>query len=123
SLAHGDELHLGRDDAVAGVTELGDRAARLRAQRAAGEAGEGAVRGAFRRAAAVLVDVAALEHPRAPERRQAPAHVRARAAVGVGTAGVVEPERRLAAGERDLARRDAHASARRRYVDLAGSGR
>ena len=62
---------------------------------------------------------ATLEHPWRPQRRQAALDVGVGIAVSVGTARVVEAERRLAARQGDLAHGDAEIAARARHVDFS----
>ena len=105
ALAQGDELHLGRDLAPAGVVHLGDGPARARpagggasapapGERLGGRTGRPATTPGRRRAASadparVVLDVAPLVDPRRPQRRQAVARVAARAARVVQPDGLV----------------------------------
>ena len=129
-LADGDIFHLGRDDAAAGVVHLADVGAGLGAQHALADVGEGrdAAAAVGAELAVVLgadlalgdfLDVAAAADPVAAELGQAGHDVDAGARVGVGAAGVVEVDRRLAGRglEVDRAHRDVAAA----DVDLAAA--
>ncbi len=116
-LALRDIFHLGGDDPAAGIMHLAEVGAGLRAQHPPGDIGKGgdAARAVGPQLAIVLrpdfarrviLDIAALELPRAAQLRQAGADVDLRRRVGVGAAGVVDPHRRLAALEVDLAHGD-----------------
>ncbi len=128
-LAHRDVFHLLGDDAGAGIFELGDVAAGLGAQRLQPGAVELRHRQELARLQAVVLgtalpalvflDVAAGENPVAAKRGQALADVDLDRTVRVRTGGVVEPDRRLAARERNFAER--HASAVDVDIDLAGT--
>ncbi len=125
-LANGDVLHLRRDDAGAGVGELGDRLAGLGAQRpvADGErrhqlvVTDEAVVGRLDDAGVIGLDVAAAFDPRGAQRRNAAFDVDCRVGVGIGTGGVVDGEG-AAVAEIDLAHRHAHRASG--DVDLARS--
>ena len=129
ALAQRDVLHLGGDLAAASVVHLADAPAGTRAQRPphacepdATERGillpAPAVRGGRARQ---LLDVTSAEDPGEPERRQAPLQVEVGGGVGVGTARVVEAERRIAAREPDLPHRHADVGTRPLEVHLLRS--
>ena len=111
--AQGDELHLRGDLAAPGVLELGDRAGAAEQRRAGDRPAPARDRRRSRRAG--VLD-RARRRSRAGAARQSLPHVAA-----LRPAGVVHPERRLAAGERDLAHRHADA-ARPLDVDLGRVG-
>jgi hypothetical protein len=134
-LADGDVLHLGRDEAAAGVVHLRDVGAGLRAARRAlqveAQLRELRVREAFapveRGRSGEELGVAAVLDPARTQRGQARADVDARLRIGVGTAGVVDEDGRIRLGAegrgriglRDLAHRHADVWPRALHVDLA----
>ena len=95
-LADGDVLHLRRDDARPRVCELRHRPARLAPQRRPARAAE--LRHHRRIAgiaARILLDVATRPDPISAQGRQAGPDVYTGGGIGVGTGGVVDPERLL----------------------------
>jgi hypothetical protein len=129
-LADRDEFHLGRDDAGAGIGKLGDRAVAGGAQRIAGD---GERRGQARAldepvigrgdgAALVDLDIAARLQPAAADLGQAQRDVDRRVGVGIGARAVVDAQRRLAAGDDDLAQRHAQLMQGAGGIDLARGG-
>ena len=132
-LALGDVFHFGGDNAAAGVVHLGDVRARLRAQRAFHRVGE--LRDAARAigaelavvlrlrfAAGIVLHVAARHDPVAALGREPGIDVDSGVGIGVGTGRVVDPHRRLAPFELDLAHGDLHPRpGARADIDLAAT--
>ena len=110
-LADGDELHLGRNDALAGVMHLGDIHARPGAQRTAlqveaqaGEFGVGLAGAAVvGRESGQRFVVLALGDPAGAQGRQAGADVDPGGRFGIGAGAVLDGDGRVVAGLRDLA--------------------
>jgi hypothetical protein len=152
-LANGDELHLGRDDAAARVVHLRHVGARAGTQRPPRVGEPQPVETRIGRAAAPVLgghggqldDVAALDDPGPPQRREPAAHVDRRRRVGVRPRGVVDQQRsvrdrgspgassrrgRAGSGsgvdpgrsELDLAHRHPHVRPRSGDIDLARGG-
>jgi hypothetical protein len=129
-LADGDIFHFRRDDAAAGVMHLADVGACFGAKDAAADVGEGgdAARAVGAELAIVLragfpcadfLDIAAAADPLAAKLGQAGVDVDGRGRIGVGAAGVVEVERRLARRRLELNR--AHRDLEGTDVDLAAA--
>ncbi len=128
--ANGDEFHFRRDDAGAGVSELGDgtsipgpeRLVAHREFRRQPLAGDEAIVLRLDQPTLVTLDIAARDDPFLPQARQAALDICLHVDVGVRPRRIVDRDRRLAGGRMhgDLAHRHAQAGMDdARFVDLA----